>query len=145
MPFPDTEEDLAPYRRMKTPLTTLQVTQARHTLLYLSHTAQGLRTSLGAMFARSDQRQHLITGRAVLMIDVMIADLRQLRAFLTGESGQPGQATERADKEAYRIESIVRLLEAPSPLNAEHARATGPDVSDWLSPEDAVYDDPERP
>jgi hypothetical protein len=68
-------------------LDQLQVVEARHVLLYVAQEAQGLRTALGAMYARTDQQRLITTEKVVHGIQALIDDLESLRETLGGTPG----------------------------------------------------------
>jgi hypothetical protein len=67
------------------PLDQLQVVEARHVLLYVAQQAQGLRTTLGAMFARTDQQQLVTTEKVQRGVQALIDDLADLCEKLGGD------------------------------------------------------------
>lgn len=67
------------------PLDQLQVVDARHVLLYVAQQSQGLRTALGAMFARTDQQQLVTTGKVQRGVQALIDDLEELKRKLGGQ------------------------------------------------------------
>lgn len=69
------------------PLDQLQVVEARHVLLYVAQEAQGLRTALGAMFARPDQQRLVTTEKVQRGVQALIDDLETLREKLGGDPG----------------------------------------------------------
>lgn len=66
------------------PLDQLQVVEARHVLLHVAQEAQGLRTALGAMFARNDQHQLVTTEKVTRGIQALGDDLDNLVRTLGG-------------------------------------------------------------
>lgn len=66
------------------PLDQLQVVEARHVLLYVAQEAQGLRTALGAMTARTDQQRLVTTEKVQRGVQALIDDLQELNRALGG-------------------------------------------------------------
>lgn len=69
------------------PLDQLQIVEARHALLYVAQEAQGLRTALGAMYARTDQQRLITTEKVQRGVQALIDDLESLRETLGGDPG----------------------------------------------------------
>jgi hypothetical protein len=64
------------------PLDRLQIVEARHVLLHVAQSATSLRTTLGAMYARSDQRQLIATEKVQRGVQELIDELEELKTRL---------------------------------------------------------------